>query len=41
LYDQIRNAFDNVFLLGDAVAPEGLQTPFRDGFEKAMLLHIE
>lgn len=38
LYDQIRGAFDKVFLLGDAVSPRRIANAVQEGFEKAMLL---
>jgi 2,4-dienoyl-CoA reductase-like NADH-dependent reductase (Old Yellow Enzyme family)/thioredoxin reductase len=38
LYEQIRGAFNNVFLLGDACAPRRIANAVQEGFEKAMLL---
>jgi 2,4-dienoyl-CoA reductase-like NADH-dependent reductase (Old Yellow Enzyme family)/thioredoxin reductase len=38
LYDQVSRACDNVFLLGDALAPGRIANAVQDAFEKAILL---
>jgi 2,4-dienoyl-CoA reductase-like NADH-dependent reductase (Old Yellow Enzyme family)/thioredoxin reductase len=38
LFEEIRDELDNVFLVGDAVAPRTIGDAMREGFERAMLL---
>ena len=38
LYREIKNSFDTVFLIGDAVVPRRIGDAIREGYEKAVLL---
>ncbi len=38
LYDEIREAYDHVCLLGDAISPRKIVNAVKEGFEKAVLL---